>query len=99
VGIQLFDASGNAIPLRFAPRTMMAMLLTLAPDAVASFTVTFGPHEPGRCSVASRIEVTIPGQTASLTAPTTIAACSDVVVTVSNLRLGTAPVTPSRFLP
>jgi hypothetical protein len=99
-GIRLLDASGNAIPLRFAPRTKMAMLLTLDPGAEASFTVSFAPHDLVRCAVAARIEVTIPGLPTAVSAPTTIVACGDAVVTVSNLRLGApAAVVPPHFLP
>ena len=56
VGIRLFDAAGGPIPLRFAPRTMMAMLLTLEPGAEASFTVTFAAHRRSAASppLASR---------------------------------------------
>ena len=101
LGIRLFDADGNAIPLRFAPRTMMALLLTLAPGAEASFTIGFGPHDAARCTIAARVEVAIPGQLPALGAPVTMTACSDAVATVSNLRLGlSAPLPPpSRFTP
>ena len=100
VGIRLLDANGNPIPLRFAPHTKMAMLLTLTPDGEASFTVSFAPHDSAGCAVAARIEVTIPAQLPVVSAPTTIVACSEAVVTVSNLRLSApAAVVPPHFLP
>ena len=94
VGIRLFDADAKEISLRFAPRTMMAMLLTLAPDAEASFTVTALPHDATDCTAGTRIDVSIPGQPAPVSAQTTLAGCSGTVLAVSNLRLG-VPLTRS----
>jgi uncharacterized protein DUF4232 len=91
VGIGLFDAAGAAIPLRFAPRTKMAMRLTLEPGAEASFTVTFAAQPPERCVTAARIEVFITAQTTPLSATTSLIACTAGPVRVSNLRLGVPP--------
>jgi uncharacterized protein DUF4232 len=88
VGIRLFDESGTPIPLKFAPRTLMAMLLTLEPSAEASFTVTFAAQPPERCATAARVEVFLTGQTAPLSTTTSLLACTAGPVRVSNLRLG-----------
>jgi hypothetical protein len=92
-GFKLLDASGKELPLHFAPRTMMAMLLTLAAGNEASFTVTYAPHARDAatdCAKSARIEVFFPDQLAPLSAKTTMPACSGLVVRVSNLRLGVA---------
>jgi hypothetical protein len=94
VGIRLLDPQGNSVPLRFAVRNAMAMLVTLAPGGEASFTVSYVPPVPARCAAADRIAVFIPSQTTPVTAPATIAACTGGQVRVSNLSMG-AP----RFLP
>jgi hypothetical protein len=91
VGIHLFDAAGAAIPVRFAPRTQMAMLLTLEPGAEASFSVTFAAQPPERCVTAARVEVFLTPQTAPLSMTTSILACTAGPVRVSNLRLGVPP--------
>jgi hypothetical protein len=91
VGIRLFDEAGTPIPLRFAPRTLMAMLLTLEPYAAASFTVTFAAQPPERCATAARIEVFLTGQTTPLSTTTSLIACTAGTVRVSNLRLGVPP--------
>jgi hypothetical protein len=90
VGIRLLDASGNAFPLRFAVRTLVAMLLTLPPGYEASFSVAYGPHAPQRCPASASIAVSAPAQTQAVTAPTTLAACTGPEVRVGNLRLGIA---------
>ena len=88
VGIRLFDDSGAPLPLRVAPRTLMAMLLTLEPNAEASFTVTFAAQPPERCVTAARIEVFLAAQTTPLSTTTSLLACTGAPVRVSNLRLG-----------
>jgi hypothetical protein len=95
VSIRLLDAQGNEVPLGFAPRTMMAMLLTLAPGAKASFTVKYVTIPAKSCPLASRIAAYFPGQTTPLTAQANIEACTGSVVLVSNLRAGLPP--PSRL--
>jgi Domain of unknown function (DUF4232) len=94
VGIRLLDPQGNSVPLRFAVRNAMAMLLTLAPGGEASFTVSYVAPVPARCAAADRIAVFVPPQTTAVTAPATIAACTGGQVRVSNLSMS-AP----RFLP
>jgi hypothetical protein len=91
VGIRLFDGSGTLIPLRFAPRTRMAMLLTLEPGAEASFTVTFAAQPPESCVTAARVEVFLTGQATPLSTTTSFVACTAGPVRVSNLRLGVPP--------
>jgi hypothetical protein len=88
VGIRLFDEAGTPIPLRFAPRTLMAMLLTLEPYAAASFTVTFAAQPPERCVTATRIEVFLTAQSTPLTTTTSLLACTAGPVRISDLRLG-----------
>jgi len=91
-GIRLLDAHGKELPLRFTPRTTMAMVLTLAPGNEASFTVRYAPHAgdtAGECTKSARIEVLFP-QLAPLSARSTMPACSGLRVQVSNLRLGVA---------
>ncbi len=87
-GIRLFDANGTAFALRFAVRNVMAMLLTLPPGYEASFVVSYVPHAPQLCPVSASITVYLPAQTASLTAPATLAACTGSELRVGNLRLG-----------
>jgi len=93
-GIRLFDASGKELPLKFAPRTMMAMLLTLPPGGEASFTVSYGPQNTTNtatdCKRAARIEVFVPDLQSPLSAKSTMPACTGRLVHVSNLRLGIA---------
>jgi Protein of unknown function (DUF4232) len=90
-GLRLFDASGKELPLKFAPRTMMAMLLTLAPGAEASFTVSYGPQHGTNtatdCKRAARIEAFFPDERSPLSAKSTLPACAGLLVNVSNLRL------------
>jgi hypothetical protein len=91
VGIRLFDAAGAPIPLQFAPRMAMALLLTLEPGAEASFTVAFAAQSPQRCVNAARIEVSLAAQTVPLSETTSMIACTGAPVRVSNLRLGVPP--------
>jgi hypothetical protein len=89
-GIRLLDAHGKELPLHFAPRTMMAMLLDLTSGSEASFTASYGPHArdaASECVKSARIEVFFP-QLTSLSAKSTMPACSGLLVHVSNLRLG-----------
>jgi hypothetical protein len=87
LGVRLLDPQGNEIPLRFAPRTAMAMLLTLPVSGRASFTVSYASPPAGRCAQAARIAAYVPAQTTPLLAPSTIGACTGVPVRVSNLTL------------
>ena len=96
VGIRLLDASGKAFPLRFAVRTLMAMLLTVPPGYEASFSVAYSPHAAQRCPASTSIAVFVPAQTEAVTAPATLAACTGPDVRVGNLRLGIA-LPPSAF--
>ena len=96
VGIRLFDADGNAAQLRFAPRTAMPMLLTLAPGDEAWFTLTYVlPLAGAACTAAGRIEVFVPPQTAAVAVKTSLAACSGATVRVSNLRAGVPTAVPT----
>ena len=91
-GIRLLDARGKELPLRFAPRTMMAMLLILASGNEASFTVSYAPHARdagSECTKSARIDVLFP-QLAPMSARSTMPACTGLLVHVSNLRLGVA---------
>ena len=86
-GIRLLDAHGKELPLRFAPRTTMAMLLTLAPGNEAWFMVSYAPHgrnAASACTKSARIEVFFP-QVAPLSARSTMPACNGLLVNVSNL--------------
>lgn len=96
VGIRLFDAQGGALPLRFAPRTAMALLLTLAPGDEASFTVSYAPpYGSIECKPAARIEVLVPPQFEAVGAKTSVPACTGAVMVVSNLRPGVPVSVPS----
>jgi uncharacterized protein DUF4232 len=95
VGIRLFDPDGKPIPLRFAPRTAMALLLTLAPGQEASFTVTTGPHASGRCAPSARIEVFVAPQPVPVAAKTAFVVCAGGLTRVSNLQLGVPSAVPS----
>jgi hypothetical protein len=94
VGVVLRDAKGAPIPLRVAPRTAMAMLLTLLRGHDASFTVAYtvgGPNGEQRCVAAHSIAVTIPGNPTPLVAATRVAPCPPATgagMRISNLRLG-----------
>jgi Protein of unknown function (DUF4232) len=94
VGAVLRDAKGAPIPLRVAPRTAMAMLLTLLRGHDASFTVAYtvgGPNGEQRCVAAHTIAVTIPGNATPLIAATRLTPCPPATgagMRISNLRLG-----------
>ncbi len=92
VGIRLFDAAGAPLALHFAPRTKMALLLTLEPGAEASFTIGFAAQSAPGCVTAARIELDFTPQLApknvALSAPATLTACTAGPVRVSNLQLG-----------
>jgi hypothetical protein len=90
VGIRLYDASGAAFPLRFAPRTLMAMLLTLQPGAEASFTVSFASPPKAPCASSARIEAFLAADATPIAAETSLPVC-DGLVTISNLRPGAPP--------
>ncbi len=94
VGVVLRDAQGTPIPLRVAPRTAMAMLLTLLRGHDASFTLAYtdgGPNGEQRCVAAHTIAVTIPGNPTPLLAATHVSPCPPATgagMRISNLRLG-----------
>jgi Protein of unknown function (DUF4232) len=94
VGAVLRDANSTAIPLRVAPRTSMAMLLTLLRGHEASFTLAYtvgGPNGEQRCIGAHTIAVTLPGNPTPLLAATHVAPCPPATgagMRISNLRLG-----------
>lgn len=88
VGIRLIGPDGSVFPLRFAVRNAMAMVITLAPEHEASFTVAYGPHAPARCPASTSIDVLVPAQATPLRAPATVMACAGSEVRVSNLRSG-----------
>jgi hypothetical protein len=94
VGVTLRDANGTPIPLRVAPRTLMAMLFTLLRGHEASFSVAYtvgGPNGEQRCVAAHTIAVTLPGNATPLLAPTHVAPCPPATgagMRISNLRLG-----------
>jgi hypothetical protein len=94
VGAVLRDANGTPIPLRVAPRTLMAMLLTLLRGHEASFTVAYtvgGPNGEQRCIAAHTIAVTLPGNPTPLLAATRVAPCPPATgagMRISDLRLG-----------
>jgi hypothetical protein len=88
LGIRLFGADGNAFALRFGVRNAMAMVITLAPEHEASFTVGYAPPAPAQCPVSTRIEVIVATQAAPLRAPATLMGCTGPRVRVSNLRDG-----------
>ncbi len=97
VGAVLRDAKGAPIPLRVAPRTAMAMLLTMLRGHDASFTLAYavgGPNGEQRCVVAHTIAVTIPANPTPLIAATHVAPCPPSAgpgMRISNLRLGVPP--------
>jgi Protein of unknown function (DUF4232) len=94
VGFRLFDAHGNELRLQFAPRTMMAMLVTLPPVNEASFSASYAPQYTTNtatyCKRSARIEVLFPDQRAPLSAKSTMPACTGLLVRASNLRLSVA---------
>jgi hypothetical protein len=88
VGIRLTGADGKAIPLRFAVRNTMAMVITLVPEHEASFTVAYAPPVPAKCAVSTNIDVFVPTQTTPVRAPATLMACTGAQARVSNVRNG-----------
>jgi len=87
-GIRLIGPDGNVFPLHFAVRNTMAMVLTLASEHEASFTVSYVPPAPARCPMSTRIEVFVPTQTVPLDAPASVMACAWPAIRVGNLRSG-----------
>jgi hypothetical protein len=91
VGIQMFDAQGKPLPLRFGPNSTMATLLTLGPADEASFTVTYGRPGVAQCAPAARIDVYLAPELPPVSAATSFTACALPAVRVSSLRLGVPP--------
>jgi hypothetical protein len=103
VGIRLFDAHGDPIALRVAPRNAMPMLLTLAPGEEASFAVAFVPQKTAQCTTSARLEAYLAPQTTPVAANVAVPVCTGTTVHVSNLRAGvpvSAPTSsPAAFSP
>jgi hypothetical protein len=96
VSIRLYDTRGQDIPVHFAPRTTMAMLLTLEPGAEASFTVSLPSTVSKYCRQSARIEASV-AQLPALSAKSSLMACIGPLVHVSNLRLGLPPTSSRDF--
>lgn len=99
-GVQMFDASGRAIPTQVShggSYTFPAetpMVVTLSPGAQASFFLGYADVPSGNetsCPRSARLDITPPGSTGAVQLADQISPCGGGAVTVSPVHAGQRP--------